>query len=84
MDAALQVVDICSGNFSFGDWVEANTLHASFSHEVHAGRFWSHRFLRSLHLLQADTLRKDELALAFESEGTDVAGNEVMLEGLPW
>ena len=60
----------------------------AFSHEVHAGKFWSHRFFRSLHLLQADTLRKEELALALalelEGPGADVAGNEVLLERWPW
>lgn len=62
----------------------------AFSHAVHAGKFWSHRFFRSLHLLQADTLRKEELALALalalELKGpeADVAGNEVLLEKWPW
>ena len=45
-------------------------LTPAFSHDVHAGRFWSQRFFRSLHRLQADTLRKEELAL--ELIGVDV------------
>ena len=32
----------------------------AFSQEEQAGRFWSHRFLRKRHRLQAETLRKDE------------------------
>ena len=32
----------------------------AFSHAVQAGRFWSQRFLRSRHRLQAETLRKEE------------------------
>ena len=38
-------------------------LTPAFSHEVQAGRFWSQRFFRSLQRLQADTLRKEELAV---------------------
>lgn len=38
-------------------------LTPAFSHDVHAGRFWSHLFLRSLQRLHADTLRKEEVAL---------------------
>ncbi len=63
-------------------------LTPAFSHDVHAGRFWSHRFLRSLQRLQADTLRKEELALALELLwGADVAEMDVALEesdGVSW
>ena len=45
----------------------------AFSHDVQAGRFWSQRFFRSLHRLQADTLRKEEL-------GPALAGAEVVLK----
>ena len=38
-------------------------LTPALSHGVQAGRFWSHRFFRSLHLLHAETLRNEEVLL---------------------
>lgn len=40
-------------------------LTPTFSQGEQAGKFWSHRFFRTLHLLQAETLRNEE---AEESE----------------
>ena len=48
-------------------------LTPAFSHDVQAGRFWSQRFFRSLHRLQADTLRKEEL-------GPELVGAEGVLK----
>ena len=53
-------------------------LTPAFSHEVQAGRFWSQRFFRSLQRLQADTLRKEEVAV--ELRGAEVVLKVELLE----
>ena len=47
--------------------IGSNPVHLTptFSQGEQAGRFWSQRFFRTLHLLQAETFRKDE-AEAFD------------------
>lgn len=62
-------------------------LTPAFSHDVHAGRFWSHRFLRSLQRLQAETLRNEELALELLWGPVVVVERDVVLgvsEGGSW
>lgn len=55
-------------------------LTLAFSHDEHAGRFWSHRFFRCLHLLHAETLRKEDEAEEWR-EGSNADGGEDFVAG---
>lgn len=55
-------------------------LTPAFSHDEHAGRFWSHRFFRCLHRLHAETLRKEDEAEEWR-EGSNADGEEDFVAG---